>query len=249
MTHWRQQINETLAEGNLAKAAAICDQWSSALVDNITHGDQGEPRNEDSHDDVALAESVMREGISHLRSLGNSTEVAPGYVEGITMRLFTRLATLVSPSPEAMALAEEMVATMKSGRAHPMDVAETMTYCTQIALSCLPIDQATPYAIEAVKRNEGVCFHENSQEVEEQVAQELRKANRVSEAEQWESGVASGRQGLEVGHVHLWGLQFAEGKGLVPIPEHEYHDGPKGDLILALFPEIGIVHDDAPQEE
>jgi len=206
----RAAIDEAVAAGDLVLATMACDR----LSDDLTGAG-----------DLAAAEQVTREGIAYLRSIGDE-HGHDGFVEGSTLRLYARLMYLVRPSPEALALADELVDVMLKGRAHPMDVAEALAIRACANVDCGTIDQAMTAARLAVSQSEDVCFHELSRETEEAVAGRLRREGRGAEADVW-AARADGRLDLVIpGHVHLWELEFADDGMLVPRPKSRQHGGP-----------------------
>jgi len=211
---YRERIDAAVAAGDLGTAAMGCEDLAYDLLDSGS---------------TEAGISALREAVAHLRTLGPDHGWTAGFIEGTTVRVYGRLATLLAPSPEALPIAEELVRAITSGRAHPMDTAEALALCARVATACGTLDEARTAARRAVRQAESVCFHELSRQAEQGLADRLRAAGRTAEADQWAARAAHRLDDHVPGHTHLWDTRFTDDGRIVPAPLHERHGGPDYD--------------------
>ena len=204
------KIEAALESGDLVSATVACDELSHELSEQ---------------EDFEGAIEALSNGVTFLRTIGDN-HAHDGYVESLTLHVYSELAWLLVPSPEAIAIAQEAVAVIKAGRCHPMDLAEVLTLVADVTIVSGDLDQAIEASLEAVKAAEAVCLHQLSQQVEQSMAHRFRYEGQTEEADQWAARASGRLREFIPGHVHLWDIRPTGDGRMEPVPQNERHGPP-----------------------
>lgn len=139
-------------EGRIAELVQTCQERAHRYLNPA----QGVPTPRDEY----FATLNLQVAARNLRVNAVAPYGVSGIFEGDVLRVFSQLARLLLPGPEALATATEGLAIIRAGRAHDTDVAEMLALRAEIALDAAPLRDALAFAWEAVAAADDVCFHD-----------------------------------------------------------------------------------------
>lgn len=195
----RTELDEHLMDGRIDLAAHLSVQLGAAL---------------EELDDQNEAESAYRYAVALARQVDARDPE-------LLLHTFWTLIDFLPPSEESLALAQEMATNLikRKEMYHPMRAAEA-AYCwatTELNFAERHpdrIDRAVnTIARQAMEMLDGTCLHDQSQHLQREVAEILRRVGRDIDAAHWQAK-ADEYEDWEPftdqqipGHVHLWDIR------------------------------------------